>query len=160
MGYKRREPDDGSQESQPEGGKEAEAAVQKLDQAERQRNKKLRRDGNLSSNISFAASSRVWLEEELAKVAAFPPLREVLGTTGTHVPTLTISREQAMASRPARELMQLEKPCELDPNLNPHAPPRRPTADELTALHDILVHLSSRHFVTCSRHLQMKLKTD
>ena len=45
MGYKRREPDDGSQESQPEGGKEAEATGQKLDQTERQRNKKLRRDG-------------------------------------------------------------------------------------------------------------------
>jgi len=63
----------------------------KSDQAERQRNKKLRRDGeeahNLSSNISVAASSRVWLEEELAKVAAFPPLRELLGTTGKHGPT-------------------------------------------------------------------------
>ncbi len=133
MGYKRREPDDGSQESQPEGGKDAEAAGQKLHQAGRQRNKNLRRDGearSLSLTISFAASSRVWLEEELAKVAAFPPLRELLGTTGTHVPTLTSSREKAMASRPARELMQSEKQYELDPHPNPHAQPRSPTADE------------------------------
>ncbi len=56
-GYKHRAPvasdsssDDGSQ---PERGKEAEAAGPKLDQAERQRNKKLRRDGE-ARNLSRA----------------------------------------------------------------------------------------------------------
>ena len=71
MVYKRREPDDGSQESQQEGGKESESADQKLDQSER--NKKLRRDvevWNLNSNISYVVSSRVWLEEELTKVVS------------------------------------------------------------------------------------------
>ena len=49
VGYKRSAPDapDTSDDdgSQPERGKEAAAAGPKLDQAERQRNKKLRRDG-------------------------------------------------------------------------------------------------------------------
>ncbi len=53
--YKRRAPDapDTSDDdvSQPERGKEAEAAGPKLDQAERQRNKKLRRDGE-ARNLS------------------------------------------------------------------------------------------------------------
>ena len=55
MGYKRSAPDapDTSDDdgSQPERGKEAEAAGPKLDQAERQRNKKLRRDGE-ARNLS------------------------------------------------------------------------------------------------------------
>ena len=55
MGYKRRMPDapDTSDDdgSQPERGKEAEAAGPKLGQAERQRNKKLRRDSE-SRNLS------------------------------------------------------------------------------------------------------------
>jgi hypothetical protein len=48
VGYKRSAPDapDTSDGSQPERGKEAEAAGPKLDQAARQRNKKLRRDGD------------------------------------------------------------------------------------------------------------------
>ncbi len=53
MGYKRSAPDapDTSDDdgSQPERGKEAEAAGPKLDQPERQRNKKLRRDGDARS---------------------------------------------------------------------------------------------------------------
>ena len=54
VGYKRSAPDapDTSDDgSQPERGKEAEAAGPKLDQAERQRNKKLRRDGE-ARNLS------------------------------------------------------------------------------------------------------------
>ena len=55
VGYKRSAPDapDTSDDdgSQPERGKEAAAAGPKLDQAERQRNKKLRRDGK-ARNLS------------------------------------------------------------------------------------------------------------
>ena len=55
VGYKRSTPDasDISDDygSQPERGKEAEAAGPKLDQPERQRNKKLRRDGE-ARNLS------------------------------------------------------------------------------------------------------------
>jgi hypothetical protein len=55
MGYKRSAPDapDTSDDdgSQPERGKEAEAVGPKLHQAERQRNKKLRRDGE-AGNLS------------------------------------------------------------------------------------------------------------
>ncbi len=55
VGYKRSAPDapdtSDNDGSQPEGGKEAEAGGQKLDQAERQRNKKLRRDGE-ARNLS------------------------------------------------------------------------------------------------------------
>ncbi len=67
MGYKRSAPDapDTSDDdgSQPERGKEAEAAGPKLDedQAERQRNKKLRRDGearNLSREERIALLSQ------------------------------------------------------------------------------------------------------
>ena len=53
MGYKRSAPDapDSSDDdgSQPVRGKEAEAAGPKLDQAERQKNKKQRRDGEARS---------------------------------------------------------------------------------------------------------------
>jgi hypothetical protein len=56
-GYKHSAPDasDSSSDdgSEPERGKEAEAAGPKLDQAERQRNKKLRRDGE-ARNLSRA----------------------------------------------------------------------------------------------------------
>ncbi len=55
VGYKRSAPDapdtDDDGGSQPERGKEAEAAGPKLDQTERQRNKKLRRDGE-ARNLS------------------------------------------------------------------------------------------------------------
>ena len=55
MGYKRSAPDapdtSGDDGSQPERGKEAEAVGPKLDQAERQRNKKLSRDGE-AHNLS------------------------------------------------------------------------------------------------------------
>jgi len=86
--------------------------------------------GHASCNMPFTASSRVSFEEVLAKVAAFPPLRDMLGTTGT----VTIERE--IASHPAREAKQPEKECELDPYCT-HAPPRRVTTDELALLQDI-----------------------
>ena len=52
VGYKRSAPDTSDDDgSQPERGKEAVAAGPKLDQAERQSNKKLRRDGE-ARNLS------------------------------------------------------------------------------------------------------------
>ena len=52
VGYKRSAPDNSDDDgSQPERGKEAEAAGPKLDQDERQKNKKLRRDGE-ARNLS------------------------------------------------------------------------------------------------------------
>ena len=50
VGYKRSAPDAPDDDgSQADRGKEVEAAGPKLDQAERQRNKKLRRDGEARS---------------------------------------------------------------------------------------------------------------
>ncbi len=34
------------------------------------------------------------------------------------MPTFTVSREQTMTARPAREVMKLEKQCEIDPHPN------------------------------------------
>ena len=101
-----------------------------------------KRPGHASSNMPAAASSRVSFEEELTRVAAFPPLRDLLETTGTHTPTLTVSPEKAgeMTSRPAREAVHAEGMCELDS----HAPLRRPSTvhDEFTLLQNIQVYLS------------------
>ena len=86
--------------------------------------------GHAPCNMPFAASSRVSFEEVLAKVAAFPPLRDMLGTTGT------VTIERAIASHPAREAKQPEKQCELDPYCT-NAPPSRATTDEFALLQDI-----------------------
>jgi hypothetical protein len=100
------------------------------------------RPAHASSNMPAAASSRVSFEEELTRVAAFPPLRDLLGTPGAHTPALTASPEKAgeMTSRPAREAVQGEGMCELDS----HAPLRRPSTvhDEFTLLQNIQVYLS------------------
>jgi len=86
--------------------------------------------GHASCNMPFTASSRVSFEEVLAKVAAYPPLREMLVTTGT------VTIERAIASHPAREGKQPEKRCELDPYCT-NAPPSRATTDEFALLQDI-----------------------
>ena len=78
VGYLRSAPDapDTSDDdgSQPERGKEAEAAGPKLDQAERQRNKKLRRDGearNLSREERKMTASTRQIEEMEQKEKSF-----------------------------------------------------------------------------------------
>jgi len=91
--------------------------------------------GHASCNMPFTASSRVSFEEVLAKVAAFPPLREMLVTTGT-VTTGTVTIERAIASHSAREATQPEKQCELDPYCT-NAQPSTATTDEFALLQDI-----------------------
>ena len=95
-----------------------------------------------SSNIPSSASSRVSFEEELTKVAAFPSLRDILGTTGTHTTTATLTASPehawAMTCRPAHEEIQGEEKVKLDP----HAPLRRPSTDESALLQNIQVYLS------------------
>jgi hypothetical protein len=73
----------------------------------------------------------VSFEDVLASVAAFPPLREMLVTTGT------VTIERAIASHPAREGKQPEKQCELDPNCTNAPPSRATTTDEFALLQDI-----------------------
>jgi len=85
-----------------------------------------------SSNIPSSASSRVSFEEELTKVAAFPSLRDILGTTASP------EHAWAMTSRPAHEGIQGEQKGKLDP----HAPLRRPSTDESALLQNIQVYLS------------------
>jgi hypothetical protein len=84
----------------------------------------------------------VSFEEELTKVAAFPSLRDILGTTGTHTTTATLTASPehawAMTSRQAHEEIQEEEKGKLDPL----APLRRPSTDESALLQNIQVYLS------------------
>ena len=91
-GYKRSAPDapDTSDDdcSQPERGKEAEAAGPKLDQAERQRNKKLRQDGEarnlLREERKMAANMRQIeeMEQKEKAVQAGPCSTQLEGSVG------------------------------------------------------------------------------
>jgi hypothetical protein len=78
VGYKRSAPDapvtSDDDSSQPERGQQAEAADPKLDQAERQRHKKLRRDGearNLSREERKMTAIMRQIEEMEQKEKAF-----------------------------------------------------------------------------------------